>query len=88
LAYTYITAYMEPTTYEPIARDYRQKTAIDRAPSLAQEAIELDPYLPEAHATLAWTLNWQYRRTEAIAAFERAFELNPNLADGRFVLVL
>jgi adenylate cyclase len=46
------------------------------------------PYVPEAHATLAWILNWQYRRAEAIAAFECAFELNPNLADSRFTLVL
>ena len=38
---------------------------------------ELDPYLAEAHATLAWILHWQYRRDEAIAEFNRALELNP-----------
>jgi len=88
LAYTYVTAWLEPTRYEPIEREYRQRTTIDRALSLAQRAVEVDPYLPEAHATLGWALHWHYRRAEAIVAFERAFELNPNLADGRFVLVL
>jgi adenylate cyclase len=88
LANTYVTAWLEPTTYEPIKRQYRQRDAIDLALSLARKAVEFDPHLPEAHATHAWALHWQYRRAEAISAFERAFELNPNLADGRIVLVL
>jgi adenylate cyclase len=88
VANTYITAWLEPTSYEPITRQYRQQGAIELALSLARRAVELDPHLPEAHATHAWVLHWHYRRAEAIAAFERAFELNPNLADGRIVLVL
>jgi tetratricopeptide (TPR) repeat protein len=88
LANTYVTSWLEPTTYAPLMREHRQKATIDEALALAQRAVELDPHLPEAHATLAWVLHWQYRRNEAIAAFARAIELNPNLADGRPVLML
>jgi adenylate cyclase len=49
--------------------------------------VALDPELPEAHATLAGVLEWQYRRSEALAEFERALELNPNLADARYGLI-
>jgi tetratricopeptide (TPR) repeat protein len=56
--------------------------------TLAQRAVELDPYLAEAHTTLAWILHWQYRRGEAVAEFERALKLNPNLADGRLAHML
>jgi adenylate cyclase len=84
LAHTYVTAWQEPTSYEPIAAEYRQRATLDRAQSLAQKAIELDAYLAEAHATLGFVLRWQYRLDEGIAEFERAFAINPNLADGRF----
>jgi adenylate cyclase len=85
LANTYMTAWLEPARN---SLEWRQQSVIDLALSLARESVALDPYLPEAHATMAWVLHWSYRRSEAIAAFERAFELNPNLADGRFTLVL
>ena len=84
LAFTYVRAYLEPTGYSMIGQEYQKQATIDRALSLAQRAIELDGNLPEAHATLAWILHWEYRRNDAIAEFERAFELNPNLADPRF----
>ena len=61
---------------------------LDRALSLAQRAVELDPYMAEAHATLGWILHWQYRRREALVTFQRAFKLNPNLVDGRYALLL
>lgn len=79
-----MTAWQEPTSYEPIASEYRQRATLDRAQFLAQTAIELDANLAEAHATLGFVLRWQYRLNEGIAEFERAFALNPNLADGRF----
>jgi tetratricopeptide (TPR) repeat protein len=88
LAFTYVLAYLEPAASEPIRREYDQHDTIDRALVLAQRAIDLDANLAEAHATLGWTLHWLYRRSESIAEFERAFDLNPNLADGRFSLVL
>jgi adenylate cyclase len=88
LAYTYQVSWLEPWHYEPIAREYQQAGTLDRALSLAQKAVELDPNLPEAHVTLAWILNWHYRRAESMAEFDRALELNPNLADQRLALAL
>jgi adenylate cyclase len=88
LAFTYALAYLEPAGFEPIGREYSQQDTIERALTLAQRAIELDANLAEAHATLGWVLHWLYRRPESIAAFERAFELNPSMSDGRFGLVL
>jgi TolB-like protein/DNA-binding winged helix-turn-helix (wHTH) protein/Tfp pilus assembly protein PilF len=88
LAYTYAAAFLEPMRDGRLAAELRQHATIDRALVLAQHAVELDPYLAEAHATLAWVLHWQYRRDEARAEFGRALELNPNLADGRFAHLL
>ena len=55
----------------------RSPEAVPR--SLAERALQLDPFVAEAHATLAWTLHWQYKRQQALAEFERARALNPNL---------
>jgi adenylate cyclase len=84
LAYTYHRAWIEPTNYGTIGQEHQQQATNDRALSLAQRAVELDASRAEAHAMLAWVLSWHYRWNEAIAEFHRAFELNPNLADGRF----
>jgi len=88
LARTYLLAWLEPTTYDPIAREYRQQATLDRALSLAQEAVALDGNLPEAHTALAQILHWQYRRAESMAEYQRAFELNPNLAERSFAPAL
>jgi TolB-like protein/DNA-binding winged helix-turn-helix (wHTH) protein/Tfp pilus assembly protein PilF len=88
LAYTYAAAFLEPMRDGQLSGEWRQPATLDRALSLAQEAVELDPYLAEAHATLGWILHWHYRRSEALAEFERALELNPNLVDGRFAHLL
>jgi adenylate cyclase len=88
LAYTYAAAFLEPMRDGMFGRELRQQAILDRALSLAQRSVELDPYLAEAHATLAWILHWQYRRGEAIAEFERALALNPNLSDGRLAHML
>jgi len=84
LARAYLLAWQEPTTFDPIAREYRQQATLDRALSLAQEAVALDGNLPEAHTALAQILHWQYRRVESMAEYRRAFELNPNLAERSF----
>lgn len=88
LAYTYAAAFLEPMQDGLLANELRQAATLDRARTLARKAVELDPYLAEAHATLAWILHWQYHRDEAIAEFNRASELNPNLADGRLAHML
>ena len=88
LAYTYAAAFLEPMQDGLLANELRQPATLDRALALARQAVELDPYLAEAHATLSWILHWQYRRDEAIAEFNRALELNPNLADGRLAHML
>ena len=88
LARTYLLAWLEPTAYDPIAREYRQQATLDRALSLAQEAVALDGNLPEAHTALAWVLHWHYRRAESMAEYQRAFELNPNLAERSFAPAL
>jgi tetratricopeptide (TPR) repeat protein len=88
LANSYVIAWLEPTGYEPLRREFHDPSTLDRARELAQRAVELDPYLASGHATLAWILHWQYRRDEARTVFERAMQLNPNLMDGRFGLML
>lgn len=56
----------------------------DRALSLAKRAVELDDELPQAY----WSLARVYSRQpfldsdQAIAALEKAIEINPNYADG------
>jgi adenylate cyclase len=88
LAYTYAAAFLEPMRDGQLSGELRQPATLERALSLAQQAVELDPYLAEAHATLGWVLHWQYRRSEALAEFQRALELNPNLVDGRYAHLL
>jgi TolB-like protein/DNA-binding winged helix-turn-helix (wHTH) protein/tetratricopeptide (TPR) repeat protein len=88
LAYTYAAAFLEAMQDGALSGEWRQPATIDRALALAQRAVELDPYLAEAHATLGWILHWQFRRSEALAAFARALELNPNLVDGRYAHLL
>jgi adenylate cyclase len=88
LAYTYAAAFLEPMSDGLFAAELRQPAILDRALTLAREAVETDPYLAEAHATLAWILHWQHRRSEAITKFKRALALNPNLADGRLAHML
>jgi adenylate cyclase len=68
--------------------EFQQQSALDQAQSLAQQAVDLDGALSEAHATLGWILSRQGHNSQGIAEFERAFELNPNFVDGRFGLLL
>jgi len=65
-------------------RDRARKISLDRAEEYARQAIELDPGLAEAYATLGWVLHWKQGPVAALNMFERAFELNPNLANGRY----
>ena len=83
-----ILIWLEPTNHPETSPEYNKKEILDRALDRAQRAVELDRTLSEAYATLAWVLHWHYRRDESLAAFERAYELNPSLADCRYSLIL
>jgi adenylate cyclase len=76
------------TYVEPLDSDYLNPVGLDRALELAKKAVQLDPDLPQAHAQLGWILVFTRRHEEAIAAFERAFALNPNFVNNRFALTL
>lgn len=88
LAEAYLVIWLERTGYAQLQAELRNPATLDRARSLAERALQLDPFVAEAHATLAWTLHWQYKRQQALAEFERAHALNPNLADGRYAHAL
>jgi len=88
LAEAYLIIWLERTGYAPLDPELRHPETLERARAVAERALRLDPLLAEAHATLAWTLHWQYRRQEALAEFEKAHALNPSLADGRYAHAL
>jgi adenylate cyclase len=83
LSQTHVLAYVEP-----FDDDYLNPAALDRAVGFAETAVRLDPRLPLAHAQLGSVLLYKRRHDAAIAAFERAFALNPNFVDNRFAFVL
>lgn len=88
LARTYFWTWIERVDVASLHQEYRNPTALEHAVSLVQKAIELDPHSAEAHARLGSLRHWQRRRSEAMAEFARAFELDPNLADFPYVILL
>jgi serine/threonine-protein kinase len=61
------------------------KEAFPQARSAAQQALELDPALPEAHTFLAYCLviyDWNW--AEAERSYKRAIELDPNNSAAHF----
>ncbi|MDX6559686.1 MAG: hypothetical protein QOF72_2735, partial [Blastocatellia bacterium] len=57
-----------------------EKEAIAKEKEFAQKALELDPELAEAHMSFALTLVADYDWRNGLKEFDRALELNPNLA--------
>src|SRR5947208_2816673 len=57
-----------------------EKEAIAKEKEFAQKALELDPELAEAHMSLGLALVAAYDWRDGLKEFERALELNPNLA--------
>lgn len=56
--------------------------AMSNAEAAARRALELDPYLPEAHSSMGAVSLIRYnRRQEAETYYKKAIELNPNLAE-------
>src|SRR5204863_415997 len=56
------------------------KEAVVKEKEFAQKAMELDPELPEAHLSFACALAGAFDWRNAQIEFDRAIELNPNLA--------
>jgi len=73
LALTYIASW-----YNHVDGDFLSPGALDQAHRFARKAVELDPNLPEAHASLGFCLMFRRELDASIAAFERANALNPN----------
>jgi len=88
---------LDPTcarAYAAMANAYRTLVAtadaepndtFARAQALVERALALDPNLPEAHLVRGWIAfwyDWDWAASEA--AFNRAIELNPSLADAYF----
>jgi adenylate cyclase len=84
LADTYIAGWIHPTPNDAIAHEFREPATLDRAFALAHKAVELDGNFAEAHVILAWVLHWQYRRSDSLGEFERAFARNPNFLEGSY----
>jgi adenylate cyclase len=70
--------------FTPLDRDYELPAALHRALELAKTAVRLDARLPQAHAELGHALFVTCQPDAAIAEFERAFAINPNLLDVRY----
>ena len=51
---------------------------------MSAKALALDPDLAEAHASRGFALQFGERREEAIAEFEQALALDPNLHEANF----
>jgi adenylate cyclase len=72
----------------PVDEDCLSAAALERAHLLARKAVQLDPNLPIAHASLGSVLSFEGQHEQSIAAFEKAIALNPNFTDPRFGLAL
>jgi len=83
LSQTYTSAYIEP-----IDGDYMTEAVLDRASSLATKAVQLDPDLPFAHATLGWAMLWRREHDAAISATEHAITINPGFSYNLRPLIL
>ena len=64
--------------------DHLRPAALERAHRLARKAVQLDPNLPIAHASLGNVLTFEGQHDQSIAEFEKAIALNPNFTDWRF----
>jgi adenylate cyclase len=84
LADSYVGAWLQPGDNDLIASEFQEPATLDLALSHACRAVELDGDVSEDRATLGWILHWQYRRSESLPEFERAFALNPNFVEGRY----
>jgi adenylate cyclase len=83
LSTTYVIAWRNR-----LDKDYLDPAALDKAHGLANRAVQLDPNLPHAHASLGVVLAWKRQHDAAVAEFEKAVALNPNFTDWRMAIAL
>ena len=83
LARASLTAWLNP-----LNSDYLNTPTLDRALAFARKAVQLDPYLPDAHAVLGYIVLRMDKHDLAVAEFRRAVALNPNFTDYRFAATL
>ncbi|MDM0117643.1 winged helix-turn-helix domain-containing protein [Variovorax sp. J22R133] len=88
LAQTHFLTWVEPVEHGPLRSEFQLLATLDHAVSLAQRAVDLDALSAKAHACLGHLLHWRQRRAQGMAEFERAFELNPNLCELNYMIVL
>jgi adenylate cyclase len=66
----------------PFYGETKSQDVLTNARAYANRALEIDPSLGEAHASLAYTNYMLWNFAEAEPGFKRAIELNPNYATG------
>jgi TolB-like protein/DNA-binding winged helix-turn-helix (wHTH) protein/Flp pilus assembly protein TadD len=74
LALTYAYAYRNQWSSDGAA-------ALERALTMAETAVEIDPILPEAHWALGYVKVQQLRHQEALKHLDQALRLDPGFAD-------
>ena len=77
----------------PVWGGHSPKATLSDAKQAATTALKLDPFLPEAHFSLAQTLQYDWNWSEAEKEYNLALKLNPNYVNahleyGRFVQAL
>jgi TolB-like protein/DNA-binding winged helix-turn-helix (wHTH) protein len=77
----------------PVWGGHPPNETLSDAKDAAHKALELDPSLPEAHFSLAQTLQYDWNWPETEKEYKLALKLNPNYVDahlqyGRFVQAL
>jgi adenylate cyclase len=83
LSTTYVIAWRNR-----LDQDHLNPAALEEAYRLASRAIQLNPNLPHAHASLGVVLAWKRQHDTAVAEFEKAVALNPNFTDWRMAIAL
>lgn len=83
LSRTYISAWVNP-----LDGDHRKPATIEQAHKLATSAVRSDPNLPSAHGALGYVLTYMRRHDDALAEYDRAFDLNRSFTDWTYALAL
>jgi len=69
-------------------KDHLDPAALDEAHRMANRAVQLNPNLPQAHASLGVVLAWKRQHDAGVAEFDKAVALNPNFTDWRMAIAL